>query len=75
MIAIFGATGYSVIVRLVLAAEMWWREYGSGGSLIEMIVRHDEINFELVDARYAKPLERGVKMAGKIHPWRKRHGS
>lgn len=37
------------IVRVVLAAEMWWREYGSGGRLIEMIARHDEINFELVE--------------------------
>lgn len=31
-----------------------------------MFARHDEIKFELVDARCAKPLGRGVKMAGKI---------
>lgn len=31
-----------------------------------MIAGNDEINFELVDARCAKSLERGVKMAGKI---------
>ena len=37
-----------------------------GGRLIEMIAGNDEINFELVDARCAKSLERGVKMAGKI---------
>ena len=56
------------VLKYIASEVCWWKAVEWVYQILSP--RHDEINFELVDARCAKPSIRRVKMAGKPTPGR-----